>query len=587
MRIPVFRSQARATTAAPGQSLNVRMQAQPFIQAELAKGNVITTAADTINAYATMRAEAEAKIQYNEALFAAEEEMRTLADSLKDSPRLGDVINEDGSGSWQTQVADMRDRLAEGMMSQSMTDAFNARFNQQELTVRFQLRDEIDRRIQARAAAAATARQNQLVAQLSDHRSSLELLPFLLTSQDEELKSSVAAGLISPEARVSVNAKIIEDIAKGVSTSYVGGDPSVAIKLARALELQDQVDSGVLSAQEAASLSGLGPDAEYALAVLALAPRNVALAALGDAITNANKIDAVLDEMRSEQQAFESAQNSETFNSIFGVDPNAPASTDLSDRLSQVAPGALAAAGLAPNQPITGKQYIDLATAFLDRRNSLTPQQRETITTHRTPTATGPFAQNDDPTVYAQLQMQATSGNLTTEMLNANQGALTVSTWTTLLNRISTEADESLNSVDDAVASAFKYNKVSGASDEASREAEAAYASVSTQLQNEFNTRRASGNPMTSTELNARADELVNARMVEYRASLQDNLTSYLEAQHGRWSNLGFPATTSGNELQQLDDWYNSLTEPTPQQTSVYAATRAEIARRISMIQGQ
>ena len=211
MRIPVFTSTARATTAAPGQSLNVRMQAEKFIQAELAQGGVITSALDAVNAYATMRAEAEAKIQYNEALLAAEEEMRTLADSLKDSPRLGDVINEDGSGSWQTQTADMRERLADGMMSRSMVDAFNARFNQQELTIRFQLRDEIDRRIQERAAVAAKARQEQLVAQLSDHRSSLELLPFLLASQDEELKSSVAAGLISPEARVAVNAKIIED----------------------------------------------------------------------------------------------------------------------------------------------------------------------------------------------------------------------------------------------------------------------------------------------------------------------------------------------------------------------------------------
>ena len=587
MRIPTFTSTARATTAAPGQSLNVRMQAEKFIQAELAQGGVITSALDAVNAYATMRAEAEAKIQYNEALLAAEEEMRTLADSLKDSPRLGDVINEDGSGSWQTQTADMRERLADGMMSRSMADAFNARFNQQELTIRFQLRDEIDRRIQERAAVAAKARQEQLVAQLSDHRSSLELLPFLLASQDEELKSSVAAGLISPEARVAVNAKIIEDIANGVATSYVGGDPAAAIRLAQALELQDQVDSGAISAQDAAALAGLGPDAEYALAVLALAPRNVALAALGDAITNANKIDSVMDELRSEQEAFTTSQNTSTFNSIFGVDPNAPASADLSARLRSVAPGALAMAGVDPNQPITGKQYIDIATAFLDSRNAITPQQRETITTHRTPTAAGPFAQKDDQTVFAQLQIQANSGMLTTEILNANQSALTVATWTNLLNRIGSEADESFNAVDDAVAAAFKYNKISGASDEASREAEAAYASVSAQLQNEFNTRRAQGNPMTSSELITRSRELVEERMVRYRAQLQESLTSYAEAQQSRWSSIGFPALTVGNELQQLDDWYNSITEPTPQQTSIYAGSRAEISRRISMMQGQ
>lgn len=584
MRIPVFRSQAQATNEAPGRSLQVRMNAQPFVQAALAKGGVLTDLAKTVSSYAAMRAEAEAKIQYNEAMLAAEEEMRTLADSLKDSSRLGDVINEDGTGSWQTATTEMRERLAEGMMSRSMEDAFNARFNQQELTLRFQLRDEIDRRIQARAAAASAARQASMVAQLSDHRASLELLPLLLASNDEEMRADVQAGIISPEMRMVVNQRIIDDIASGATTSYVGSDPTRAIALARALEYQDMVDNGELTSEEAAQLSGLGDDAAYVFTVLQLAPRNVALAALGDAITSANKIDGALDELRSENEANQARQATDVYNSIFGVAPDAPASADLTARLQVLAPGILEANGIMPGQEITGRQYIDAATAFLDSRNAITPQQRETVATHRTPTTTGPFAAEDNSAVYATLLQQATAGTLTTETLNSNQSALTSATWTTLLNRVSTEADQSLSLADDQIASAFRYNKIAGASDEATREAESSYAAVSTQLQAEYNARRAAGEPMTSTEINARAGQLVEERMVRYRENLQAQLSDYLTTISARTA--GLPSFSVGNELEQLDSWYNSLTQPTPTQQSSYVAIRAEINRRLQMIRG-
>jgi len=176
MRIPIFRSEAQATNEAPGSRIQARMNAQPFVQAALAKGEVIGQAMKQIGDYALVRAKA---------------------------------INEKGTGAWQVQTKDMRERLADGLSSRSMTDQFNARFNQQELTVRFQLRDAIETRIKARAAAAAKARQDALVAQLSDPRTNPDMAAMLLTSQNAELQASVANGIMTPETMAAVNTEMV------------------------------------------------------------------------------------------------------------------------------------------------------------------------------------------------------------------------------------------------------------------------------------------------------------------------------------------------------------------------------------------
>lgn len=559
------------------------MNANTFVQSALAKGQVITEAFNQIGEYAIVRAKAEAEVQYNEAMLAAEEQMRTLADGLKETGRLGDVINEKGTGSWQVQTKEMRERLADGLSSRSMTDAFNARFNQQELSLRFQLRDAIETRVKARAAAAAKARQDSLVAQLSDPRTPPELAAMLLTSQDAELQASVNNGIMTPETREAVNVKMVNAIVENVTNGYVASDPAKAIALSKALEYQAQVDAGEMTSAEAAELSGLGPDASYTLSVLRMARPDVAIAALAGAVTTANKLDGAMDEAKAEESAAAKALNENTYNSAFGVKPNAPASLDLTQRLQTVNPKALALAGISPDQPITGKQYLDAVSNTLDRQNFLTPDQRKTFETHRNPDAIGPFATQTNPSVFTGLYQKKLAGTLTMEDLNSNLGDLSQQDWKSMADGIQEESKESLALVDDAVASAFNFNKLAAPTDDQSKEAQAAYAYVNSQLTREFNKAREAGTPMTSTQLSTRANELVTERMVSYRATLQTQLSDYLSAQ---LTSLGI-SLTPGNELAELDAWYKSLPEPTPAQQSKYAAIRAQISRYTTMIQGQ
>jgi len=583
MRIPVYASKAAATSEAPGASIRARMDPNVFVQAELRKGEVLSEAFSQVNRYALARAEAEAKIQYNEALLGAEEEMRNLADSLKESSRLGDVLNEKGTGAWQVSTKEMRERLADGLSSRSMTDAFNARFNQQELTLRFQLRDAVESNIKAKAAAAAKARQEALVAQLSNPDMDPAAATMLLTAAGVDLKSDVASGIITPEVAQTVNTEMLNKVVDNLTAAFVSSDPARGVALARALQYQDDVNSGAMTAEQAAELSGLDASSSYTLSVLRLASADVATKAIADAITQANKIDGARDELISELNAAITKQNGELYNSAFGVRGDAPASPDLTARLQSVAPEALALSGITPDQPITGKQYLDAVSTLLDARNAMSQEQRKSLDTHKNPNTVGPFAVDTNPGVYAALVQKANTGNLTANELNANRGDLALKDWEALFGKVQSGADDALRDVDDTVAARFNYNKLAGANDEASKEAQAAYAYVSAQLLKAANARQSQGNPMTRQELTAEADRLVADRAAIYRASLQNQLSQYLQSQ----SQMGIPSLTPGNEIADIDAWYQSLPAPTKQQTSVYYAVKAQISRYMQQMGNQ
>ncbi len=90
------------------------------------------------------------------------------------------------------------------------------------------------------------------------------------------------------------------------------------------------------------------------------------------------------------------------------------------------------------------------------------------------------------------------------------------------------------------------------------------------------------GTPMTSTQLTTRANELVDERMVSYRATLQLKFRDYLESVMSTNPGANLPNFTPGNELNELDAWYRGLTDPTPTQESVYSALRGQIRNHYS-----
>jgi len=218
MRIPVFRSEAQATSEAPGSRIQARMNAAPFVQAALSKGNVLTEAVSQVGEYALMRAKADAEVQYSEAMLAADEEMRVLAEDLSKNGRLEDLTNENGA--WRTRSKDIRDRLADNLSSRSMTDAFNSRFNQQELTLRFQLRDSIQARMERQIAEARAQRMKSAEDSIANG-TDIGMLNMVLTGVGVDTNRLEQFGLGNPEALKAQEYSLLKDGTTRAAIKYL------------------------------------------------------------------------------------------------------------------------------------------------------------------------------------------------------------------------------------------------------------------------------------------------------------------------------------------------------------------------------
>ena len=156
MRIPVYTAQGAATTEAPGRSIRSRMNAQPFIAAAQAQGDLVSTVAEAAGQYAETRYKVLTENQLNEALLGADETLRTRADELAQSSDYGRALDGDDP-IWNRETEEIRNQLLDQVGGDVYARSqFEARFGQLELQNRFRLRGAVDRRIQADAAASAT-----------------------------------------------------------------------------------------------------------------------------------------------------------------------------------------------------------------------------------------------------------------------------------------------------------------------------------------------------------------------------------------------------------------------------------------------
>ena len=555
MRIPVFTSRAQRPGEAPGQSITARMRAEPFVQAELRRGDVVAEALDQVQSYSLMRHKAAVEVQMSESLLAAEEEMMNLANRLKESTDIYNVFKPDGTGTWSDNVNDVRERLADSIQSRSARDEFRARFNQSELSKRFQLRGAIDSRIQARANAAAAARMQAVEDALSD--------PFTATTVDYDMAvigiraeedAAIRSGTATRETTGVMNAQLARNIANRTTLAYVFDDPTRAVALAEALDLQDEVDAGRMTAEEAYAQSGLTDDAAYTLYTLEALPREQALEIIYDTLGRSNRLYAAANARREEEENRQNRNNEATYRAMFFFSD--PSQQYTTTQIMRMAPDVAAMMDLEPNQLITAEQAREAFMTYFNMSNYLTPEQRRQVdgAFNRPPASS--FATETNADVYTDLFARAEAGNLTVAGLNSARGSITSENFTLLLGKIGAEADDALNDAKSVVRLRFGYDERIAMDTEGARQAQAAYFSVASQLEQMATTRRAEGNPMTRTELNSEADRLANQQLELFRTALRGDRDQYIE-----FSMSNIPGIGYGDPLADLEAWWASLDE--------------------------
>jgi hypothetical protein len=533
------------------------MNAAPFIRAELERGSVIGEVMTQVAEYGLMRHKAAVEVQMSESLLAAEEEMRAYARQMQNSPDIQNVFRPDGTGLWADGTAGMRDRLADNIQSRSARDEFKARFNQREQAMRFSLQDEIDARIKARAAAAHAARMSALEDSLSD--------PFNAATQDYEMAvlavgtesdAAVRSGIATPETTRVMNAQLAKRVAERTAAAYVFDDPTRAVALAEALDLQDEVDAGRLTPEEAYARSGLSDDAAYTLFTLDAIPREQALEIIYDTLSRSNRLYEAAETQRARVEAKMGESFGNDYRGMFFFSD--PARDYTANDVIRMAPGVAAMAGFTndPTATVSADQVRDAFMTYFDTFNYLTPEQRRQIDTAFNRSPASSFAPETNRDVYTDLFARAEAGNLTVVGLNAARGSITSDNYTTLLSKIGAEADDALNDAKSVARLRFGYDERMAVDTDSARQAQAAYFSVASQLEQMATTRRAQGNPMTRAEMNSEADRLANQQLELFRTALRGDRDQYIELSMSSIPDIGFE-----NPLADLEAWWASLDE--------------------------
>lgn len=234
MRIPTFTARTQRTNDMPGKRFSVRKNAEPFVRAELAKGEVAASLFDTAGEFAIQRRDMIASQQFNEAALKIEEEVANATNDLSKSRDYGNVL--DGKNLWGQRMDRIRSEIISTVQMPSLQKKLRHEFDLNEITNRFRLKSVIDQKI----SAAEQLSLNSLTQKTKEKLSNLSVQNKNYDLEMQSLVNKYAPGVKGNrfnETEVIKSLGVLKkDIAEDVVAQYVGRDPNRAVDLIIALE---------------------------------------------------------------------------------------------------------------------------------------------------------------------------------------------------------------------------------------------------------------------------------------------------------------------------------------------------------------
>jgi len=581
MRIPVFRTRAAATQEAPGRSIQARMRGDVLAQAELQKVSVGQEMVAQIGEYAKMRYKEAEELKLNEALLAAEDGIRTASRDLSRSSQLYNIF--EGENLWDQQTSAIRDQALDALGGNRFTrQKFLERYGQMEVTSRFELRGVVDLKIEAAKQAAITARNEQMVVDLSDPgltdpAAMIEKYNATLAGMTVDQARSVKNGTANPTVVQAANLKLKKRIAENVANAYIGSDPILAATMLGALEIQDRIDLGEnVPKDEMPAL----PGGSYALYTLQNLPRDEAINVLADALTNANKFAALEEKMRQRAEAAEKDVIQNAKNRYFYYQPDE--TYDIID-LNRFLPNAI---GYLPKEAFADVENIkgtDMRTAietYLDASNAITPDFREKINKldEEENVSFLPYREKSDQKTYDELFAYKNKGDLRYSDVEDYKRQLSREDYVYFINSIETEEEEAVSAAKRYAQATFQYDEQTALDPNMGRASKAAFYSVVAELERAVADRRLSAEgPMTPTEINQLTRNLINDQKEFFEQQLRQDYVGQIDRYNKDNSGIGMLLSYE-NPLADLDNWYAGLSvaEQTAQ-NSKYGRIRSNL----------
>jgi len=460
MRIPRYRSNVQMTTEAPGRPMTARMRAAPMVNAIEAKANVFNAALEQVNEYAVQRQKMINETKRNEAIFGAKEGLLLLVDRLEADKNPFDIINMDNkTGRWFDEVKKIKSEMRSKV---TQTDAelayFDQQFTQNEISLRFQLKDRLDTAIETRAKAAVQSRNQQYIDKYSNPNVDFTLFNEESSEIGAMLNQSVKSGYMAPELIDALGRDTVNDIMKNLVTAYAGNDPNLVYNLKNYLDVLDKY-AGVTDEtfegkaklierdQELAAINL--PNSDWTKIVLGSVNRSEARDALATTMTKANKFDARLTKQLNKQSELTSNQ----FKNLKLLAFSADLSLDRNQNIEELK----GKYGLIFTVPfmkkleaeadsrgnIGGNEFQDLLLDFLTLNNQLTITEQADLES-KILQQDSIFSTQDDPRVVDLLSKKVIADDEDTEYLEANIHRLTRETYIKFaadLEKIGTDQD--------------------------------------------------------------------------------------------------------------------------------------------------
>ena len=556
MRIPIYRSQMRPTSEAPGARITARKNATPFVQAALAKGGVVTEVAKQAAEYSNMRYKMLVETQKNEAIFSAKEALNELSRTLEKSEDIGNIF--DGDMKYEQGVKGVYNemRAKVGKNKYALQDFENS-FRQMEIPIKFRLKEVVDIKIEKRRQAALKALEDQQVNTLSD--------PYLDYTSDDLILSqaglqsihdqAVTTGGVNPQIMGNVSERVLLKAAKNVMPAYAGRDLDRAMQLLDVYDQVDRVRAGEIEASEMA-ISGEIPN--HVLNMLQTLPPDEATAILGDTLKSAAAFFNVQEKIDDEVIETQNQRNTKAYN--FALSVNIGDEVPVSMMKEILSPSDFEIiTQIYGSDPVGGLEVKKFIEDALNNQFWMDKTQQEALRAELDIAGEIKFAPagKGSETVYSKLVGLAEAGELTVTELNANSSQITAAQNRELTMKIFNEGDEALNEGSRLIKRRFKYNEQDAKTDnpKLAQASKTAFEAADAELLDEYMRREAEGNPMTRSEIREFALQQVEQFQSIYAEALR---TEYLDQINRYGDEHGFTIDPA-DPIGSIDRWYESL----------------------------
>ena len=560
MRIPVYKSQAQRTSEAPGARITARMNAQPFVQSELAKGGVLTAASQAVGEYANTRYKMLVETKKNEAIFSAKEALMGLSSELEKSTDIGNVF--DGEMKYERGVRSVYEQLRStvGKNKYALQD-FDSSFKQMEIPIKFRLREVVDLKIEKRRQAAIKARQDQQVSILSNPY--LDMTSDELAMEQAGLEAmhlqAVKNGGVNPNLLANANKKVLSKAFGKLIPAYAGTDISKAIGLSATLTEIELVRSGKMDAKDMRGIAGLP---SHVLNMLMAVPAEEANAVVQETIKMASTFFSAQEKIDDEREEEVGKSNTKAFNLVVSLDSTDTVSeATLMQILDPIDMQVLYDNFGAGFGSLSGSEAQVVLYEGLKRQMWASPAQQEAMENAMSVSDATPIfrpAGKGDAVVYSELYGTAENGMLTVADLNAKRSSLEAGQYNGLRTKIANEADEGLAVGSSLLSRHFRYNSqmAIGRDDRLAQASKTAFEQADFALRDEFSRRESEGSPMTLAEIRQFAMEKRDEFDVIYREELRAEYLTFLEGTR-------LPGFTPdiNDPLGSVDEWYDGLNE--------------------------